>query len=72
MAQTLEQLRAQRDALIRAAASGTRSVRFADRSVEYVSIADMRAAIALLDEEIAVLSPSSAPDSFVIGAYGRS
>lgn len=54
MAVTAEELETMRDALIRARAAGTRSVRSADgRQVEYASGAEMAAAVADLERRIA-------------------
>lgn len=50
MALTATELEAMRDALVRSRSSGTKSVTFDDgRKVEYISDAEMRAAIADLE-----------------------
>ncbi len=49
-----DELEAMRDELMRARASGTRSVRFSDgRAVEYKTDGEMAAAIAAIDRQIA-------------------
>lgn len=49
---TLDDLLAWRDALLRARYSGTRSVTYGDRRVEYGSDAEMQAALADLERRI--------------------
>lgn len=52
---TLEQLQLQRDALRAARYQGVLTVRAGDKWVTYKSDAEMRAALAAIDREIAVL-----------------
>ena len=51
----LAELRTQRDALLLALCQGVLTVKAGDKSVTYKSNKEMRDALALLDEEIAVL-----------------
>ena len=52
---TLQKLEIQRDALLQAMYQGVLTVKAGDKSVTYKSNKEMRDALALLDEEIAVL-----------------
>lgn len=56
MAETFEQLEAQRLALVRAMRSGALNVRHGDKSVQYRSMAEMQTALDMLDEDIAEAS----------------
>lgn len=56
MAETVEQLEAQRTALVKAMRSGALKVRHGDKSVDYRSMSEMRTALEMLDEEIAEAS----------------
>ncbi len=67
---TVAELESMRDALQRAIFSGTRRVQFADRSVEYHSIDDMRKALADLDTTIAATSGTT-PSSFSLAMHSR-
>lgn len=52
----VDELTKMRDALIRARASGIRTVQFEDRRIEYASSAEMAAALADLERRIAAAS----------------
>lgn len=56
MALTLSELEAARDNLVRARVSGTRQVKIDGREVVYRSDAEMRAALANLDAQIAAMT----------------
>ena len=56
MAETVEQLQAQRLALVKAMRSGALNVRHGDKSVQYRSMEEMRAALDMIDEDIAEAS----------------
>ncbi len=55
---TRQELKAQRDILFHALCQGVLTVKAGDKSVTYKSNKEMRDALALLDEEIAVLDGS--------------
>jgi biopolymer transport protein ExbD len=57
------------DALKRAKYAGVRRVQFADRVVEYGSIAEIVRAIVDLEAEIAALA--TAPSSFTLATHSR-
>lgn len=59
MALTLEQLQTKRDALISRLASLEKRITAGDRTVEY-DLTAAKAALELLDKEIAAISPSTA------------
>lgn len=54
MAETLEQLQAQRGALVAAMRSGALKVRHGDKSVDYRSMSEMQTALDMIDEDIGV------------------
>ena len=56
MAQTLEQLQAQRDSLLRAIANGLDSITKGATSMRWKSGADMQLALNRIDSEIAAIS----------------
>jgi hypothetical protein len=60
MALTLDQLQAERDALLEIIGKGIRRIQFSDRLLEYETQAEMEAAVQRIDREIAALqSPKS-------------
>jgi hypothetical protein len=62
---------ADRDVLKSAIAKGESRVSFADRSVEYRSIAEMQAALALIEAELATLAETPRPRRWLgYGAKG--
>lgn len=52
MAETVEQLQAQRLALVKAMRSGALNVRHGDKSVVYRSMSEMQTALDMIDEDI--------------------
>ena len=64
------ELQAMRDTLQRALFSGTRSVQFADRRVEYNSVDDMRKSLADLDANLAKAAGTT-PASFTLAMHSR-
>ena len=58
------------DALKRAKYAGVRRVQFADRAVEYGSMAEIVRAIVDLEAEIAALG-TAAPSSFTLAMHSR-
>ncbi|OHV85797.1 phage head-tail joining protein [Ensifer sp. LCM 4579] len=67
MAETIEQLEAQRTALKRAMRSGALSVGHGDKRVQYRSIEEMKSVLDDLNEEIAELGGAKKKRVFYVG-----
>jgi hypothetical protein len=67
---TAAEMQSMLDALKRAKYAGMRRVQFADRIVEYGSMAEIVRAIVDLEAEIAALA-SAAPHSFTLARHSR-
>jgi hypothetical protein len=67
---TVAEMQMMLDALKRAKYAGVRRVQFADRAVEYGSLAEIAKAIVDLESEIATLT-TTAPSSFSLAVHSR-